>query len=330
MKAALLGDYCLTAIEDLKPHLTDGWTLAGWSPAMTDVALAEALNGAEAVVVGADALLSGRVLGPIRAASSLRLFQIPFSGYEWFDAQMLPPGCTACNIYTHGSTIAEYVMAAMLHWEINLARIDADFRAGSWSYGGSAGLGKRHGELAGKTLGLIGYGDIGQGVAKRAAAFDMRVLAVTRGAKPAQPPLSWHGALADLPGLLAQSDYVVLAVPMTPQTAHLIDAQALARMKPDAVLINVARGPVVNPADLFAALSEKRIGGAVLDTWYRYPTPDAPDPAPADQPFHILDNVVMTPHCAAWTNAHHQRRWAAIAANLTRLARGEPLADVID
>jgi phosphoglycerate dehydrogenase-like enzyme len=276
------------------------------------------MQGAQAIVVGADALLSGRIFEAMQTPG-LQLFQIPFSGHEWLKKSMLPDGCAACNIYTHGSTIAEYVMAAMLYFEIQLTEIDADFKTGSWRFGGSAGIGQRHGELAGKTLGLVGYGDIGQGIARRAHAFDMQVIATARTRREAPPLLQWLGGASDLDELLARSDYVVLACPANDETTGLINKGKLAKMKPSSVLINVARGQVCVEEDLFNALDSRTIAGAVLDTWYEYPTPENPNPKPSKMPFEKLKNVVMTPHCAAWSEAHHQRRWAKVAGNLDRL-----------
>ena len=308
--------------------MSTDWDIQVWTPAGSDDDLTAAMDGAQAAVVGADALLSGRIFSAIKTPS-LRLFQIPFSGHEWLQKAMLPDGCAACNIYTHGSTIAEYVMAAMLHFEVKLAEINTDFKTGSWHYGGSAGVGERHGELAGKILGIVGYGDIGQGIAKRAHAFDMDVIATVSTRREAPAPLSWLGGADDLDELLARSDYVVLACPVNAQTIGLIGKDTLAKMKPSAVLINVARGQICVEEDLFAALRDGVIGGAVLDTWYQYPTPTNPSPKPSAFPFETLDNVVMTPHCSAWSEGQHQRRWVKVAENLDRLAAGKNLSNII-
>ena len=328
MKLALLGAYCRTAEALLRANLTSSWEVRSWEPADSDDDLAQAMDGTQAVVVGADALLSGRIFAAMKTPS-LRLFQIPFSGHEWLEKGMIPEHCAACNIYTHGSTIAENVMADMLHFEVRLAEISADFKTGSWRYGGSAGIGERHGELAGKTLGLVGYGDIGQGIARRAYAFDMDVIATVSRRREAPSPLSWLGGSDDLDELLARSDYVVLACPANAQTVGLINKTNLAKMKSDAVLINVARGQVCTEEDLFSALQDGVIGGAVLDTWYQYPTPENPNPTPSSLPFETLKNVVMTPHCSAWSEAHHQRRWVKVAENLDRLANNQALQHCI-
>ncbi len=328
LKLALLGAYCQTAQAFLEQDLAGSWTIGSWSPQDTDDELASLMLGADAVVVGADALLSGRVFTALKIPS-LRLLQIPFSGHEWLQKDMLADNCVACNVYTHGSTIAEYVMAAILQLELKLSVIDADFRAGSWRYGGSVAIGERHGEIAEKTIGIIGYGDIGQGVAQRARAFDMNVIALARTRRDAPAPLSWLGGFADLEELLSRSDFVVLACPANEETTAMINADRLGKMKSSAVLINVARGQVCDEGDLFQALSDRVIAGAVLDTWYQYPTPENNSPKPSQFPFETLNNVLMTPHCAAWSEAHHQRRWCKVSENLRNLEAGEPLNDQI-
>jgi phosphoglycerate dehydrogenase-like enzyme len=114
-------------------------------------------------------------------------------------------------------------------------------------------------------------------------------------------------------------------VPAERGDARLIGADELARMKPDAVLINVARGPIVGEDALYQALLERWIGGAVLDTWYRYPGPGDQGVRPSRHPFHELANVVMTPHCSGWTEGLIERRFAVIADNIERLRDGRPL-----
>jgi phosphoglycerate dehydrogenase-like enzyme len=100
-------------------------------------------------------------------------------------------------------------------------------------------------------------------------------------------------------------------------------------MRPEAVLINVARGPIVDEDALYQTLSARTIRGAVLDTWYRYPGPGDPDVQPSRHPFHELDNVVMTPHCSGWTEGLMERRFAVIADNIERLRAGRPLLNQV-
>ena len=112
------------------------------------------------------------------------------------------------------------------------------------------------------------------------------------------------------------------------ETRGLINAARIARMKPDAVIINVGRGPVVDETALYAALSENRFRGAVIDVWYQYPTDEHSDRLPSRFPLEKLDNIIMTPHSSASTNAMRARRWRFVAENLNRFAQGESLRNV--
>ena len=121
----------------------------------------------------------------------------------------------------------------------------------------------------------------------------------------------------------------MIACPLTTETRGLIDARRLTLMQDSAVLINIARGELVDESALFTALSDRKIAGAALDVWWRYPDDDDPAPRPSRFPFWDLPNVLMTPHVAAWTDGMLSRRWKKIAANLDRFANGEPLENVV-
>ena len=122
---------------------------------------------------------------------------------------------------------------------------------------------------------------------------------------------------------------MVIACPLGEATRGLIGEAQLARMRASAVLINVARGPIVDEDALFTALRERTIGGAALDTWYRYPEHAGEMLRPSRHPFHELDNVLMTPHCSGWTEGVMARRFAVIADNLERLQSGRPLLNQV-
>ncbi len=170
----------------------------------------------------------------------------------------------------------------------------------------------------GATLGIVGFGRIGQAVARRAQGFDMRVLAYSR--SPSQEAAQRLGVelVPDLDTLLRESDIITLHVPLTQETYHMIGERELGLMKPTAILVNTARGPVVDPDALYRALKEKRIAYAGLDV-------TEPEPLPPDSPLLTLDNIVITPHIGSAT--HHARTaMAEIAArNLIAGLRGERL-----
>lgn len=179
-------------------------------------------------------------------------------------------------------------------------------------------------ELAGATLGLVGLGSIGREVAKSAAGLKMRVIAV-REHVGAEIPEGVQQVLprTQLDDLLSQSDYVVLAAPVTPSTTGLMNAARLARMKPDACLINVGRGPLVDEEALAQALREHKIGGAALDVFEE-------EPLPADSPLWDLENLLITPHTAGITEKLWERHYATISENLRRYLNHEPLRWVVD
>lgn len=276
----------------------------------------------------AEVLIGMRFDKTLPPTPRLRLLQLAVSGLDLVDLSAVPAGVAVCNVYEHGTSISEYVLAAMLHWTLELARRDAAFKAGSWSEGPHMG-GPMRGELAGKTVGLVGYGNIGRAVAERARAFGMRIEALTRTPRPIVPRADWLGGYGDLMRLLANADFLVIACPLDVATRGLIDAKAFAAMKPEAVLINIARGPIVAEDALYAALAERRIAGAVLDVWYQYVERDKPDIRPSRHPFHALTNVVMTPHIGGWTEGQQSRRWAKIVENLQRWLDGKELLNQV-
>lgn len=262
------------------------------------------------------------------AMPQLRLIQLPVAGLDRVRLELVPPGCPVCNVFEHELGMSEYVLAAMLHLTVDLAARSARFKAGSWA-DGPISNGPTRRELAGRTVGCVGYGHIGREVATRARAFGMRAIAITASGSAGEPAPDWVGPPEALGRLLEASDFVLIACPLSDATRGMIGADELARMKPAAVLINVARGAIVDEQALFDALREERIGGAVLDTWYRYPSPDDPVVRPASLPFHDLANVVMTPHCSGWTDGLMPRRFGVIGDNLERLQAGSPLLNQV-
>ncbi len=281
-----------------------------------------------AAFAAADVLVTVELGSGLPPMPNLKLVQLPVAGLDAVDLDAVPAGCPVCNTFEHEIGISEYVLAAMLHGTVDLTGRGARFKAGSWDDSPRRSAPFRP-ELAGKTVGCVGYGHIGQAVAVRARAFGMRVMAVVGRPRPLEPAPDWLGGPDQLDRLLEASDFVLIACPLTAATQGLIGAEQLARMRSDAVLINVARGPIVDEDALFAALGERTIGGAVLDTWYRYPSGADASIRPSRHPFHELENVVMTPHCSGWTEGLMERRFTVIADNLERLVAGQPLVNQV-
>ena len=263
-------------------------------------------------------------------AKRLKLVQVPGAGLDRIDRSALPPGAALANVYGHEVGIAEYVMGAMLTLTREFTRLDAALRRGVWESQWGVGTAARPEpwpELAGRTLGIVGYGRIGQALARRARAFDMTVLAIRRDVTRPDPHALVRGPDA-LPDVLARADYVAITASLNSETRGLIGGRELAAMKPSAVLVNVSRAEIVDEAALYRALADRTIAAAALDVWYRYPSAPGPTP-PARQPFHGLPNVLMTPHVSGWTDGMMEARAQAIAGNIERAARGEPPLNAI-
>ena len=236
------------------------------------------------------------------AARRLKLVQVPGAGLDRIDRSALPRSAWLANAYGHEIGIAEYVLGAILTLTRSFARLDAALRRGTWESQWAVGVAPPPPwpELAGKTLGILGYGRIGQCVARRAHAFDMTVVGIRRDASHPDP----QGALVRGPDalgdVLTRADYLAITLPLTPETRGLLGEREFRAMKPTAILVNVSRAEILDEDALYQALVERRIGAAALDVWYRYPSGPGPTP-PARRPFHELPNVLMTPHVSGWT-----------------------------
>jgi phosphoglycerate dehydrogenase-like enzyme len=263
------------------------------------------------------------------AAPRLRLVQVPGAGLDRIDRSALPAGAALANAYGHETGIAEYVLGAMLAVGRGFCRLDADLRRGQWDSVWSGGSVPLWPELAGKTLGILGYGRIGQAVARRALAFDMEVLAIRRDPSRTDPHrLAFLRGPEALDEVLRRADHLAITLALTPDTRGLLGARELGLMKPTAILVNVARGEVLDEDALYRTLAAGRIAGAALDVWYRYPAGGGPTP-PAHRPFHTLPNVLMTPHVSGWTEGMMEARAGVIAENIHRVARGEVPVNLI-
>lgn len=249
----------------------------------------------------------------IAAAPRLRLVQKIGVGVNTIDLDAARArGIAVCNLPgTNSRAVAEMALLLMLAVLRRLPQFDAGLRAGGW--GTPPLVQDRLGELGGKTVGLVGFGAVPAILAPILAAMGCRVLYTARAPKPGLPY-----EYRDLDGLLAESDIVSLHIPQTPDTTGLIGSSALARMKPGAILVNTARGGLVDEAALLAALTTGQVAGAGLDVFAREPTP-------ADNPLLALANVVVAPHVAWVTSGTFERSFAIAAENVRRLAAGSEL-----
>ena len=250
----------------------------------------------------------------IAAAPRLRLIQKIGAGVNTIDlAAAAARGIAVCNLPgSNAKAVAEMALLLMLSALRRLPLLDRATRAGA-GWGFSPALQDSFHELGGKTVGLVGYGATARALAPVLRALGCRVLYTARAQKP-----DALGEWRALPDLLAESDVVSLHLPLTAETAGLIDAAAFVRMKPGAVFVNTARGGLVDEAALLAALTGGQLGAAGLDVF-------ATEPAGAHNPLFALDNVVVMPHLGWLTTGTFDRSFGLAAENCRRLRDGRPL-----
>ena len=224
----------------------------------------------------------------------------------------------------HGPVVAEHVIALLFALAKRLPDAVRFQEKHIWGQESMWRGRPRPRELAGATLGLVGLGNIGREVAKRASALGMRIIAVREHPEKGTPEhVERVFPSSQFDELLSQSDYVILAAPLTPATRSLMNSARFEKMKPDACLINVSRGPLVDETALAQALREKKIGGSALDVFAR-------EPLPSDSPLWDLENLLITPHTAAMTEKLWERHYKLIAENLRRYLAHQPLLAVVD
>jgi phosphoglycerate dehydrogenase-like enzyme len=285
-------------------------------------------NADREAYAAADVIVGVKYGKAMPRANHLGLFHLPGAGYDAVDLAALPASAVICNCYGHEQAIAEYVMTALLSRHVPLADADRRLRKGDWRYWAGAAE-RTHDELAGKTIGLVGFGHIGKAIAARAKAFEMKVNVANRSPVALSPFVDHSFLLDNLEGFWGSADFIVVSVPLTPETAGIVGVDAFAAMQQSSVIFNVGRGPTIDEEALYNALKSKRIAGAVIDTWYRYPKPGEMEIWPSTLPFHELPNLVMTPHMSGWTQGTIRRRQRTIADNVARRARGEPCINVV-
>lgn len=288
--------------------------------------LCEQSMGAEqrrAAVARADYLIVYTVpFDDLDVAGDVRLLQLLSAGYDRLDVQALARAGipVADNGGANGPTVAEHALLLMLSVLRRLPLHHGALARGEW-LGMREGLSLR--ELRGKRVGIVGFGRIGRDVARMVRGFLAEPVYSDAAAAPPEVEAELGARRLPLEELLATSDIVTLHTPLTDGTRGLVDAAALARMKRGAILINTARGPVVNEADLVAALRSGHLGGAGLDVFER-------EPIGADHPLLGMDNVVLTPHVAGTTLDTWTRRIEFGYGNIVRVSRGEPALSVVN
>ncbi len=276
---------------------------------------------AAAEIVDADVLYGFPRGDQLATARNLRLIQSSSAGVEWIPRV---PGLVDSDVIVtntrgaHAPSIAEHVFSLLLTFTRDIPQLLDWQRQRYW---GRVEAYRTLREIKDRTIGLIGYGAIGKAIARRAVAFEMNVLAVD--AYPVEGGDQDVWPSDRLPDLLAQSDVVVVTIPYTEGSHHLIDAAALARMRPDAYLIAISRGGIVDEEALVAALTAGTIAGAGIDV-------AETEPLPADSPLWDAPNLIITPHVAGASGPKERRCVEILRENLIRFANGDPLVNVVD
>jgi phosphoglycerate dehydrogenase-like enzyme len=220
-----------------------------------------------------------------------------------------------CARGTHRVQMPENILGALFHITKPYAAIVGDNAAATWTRRVSS-------TLAGQTLGILGLGAIGQELARKASALEMRVIG-TRRAAGSLPHVDRVYTPAETDEVLAQSDFVVLLLPATPETENIINAARLSRMKKTAWLLNFGRGALIDDAALVAAAKAGTIAGAVLDVFRQ-------EPLPKDDPFWGTENILVLPHIGGLHPARDSMVAALLVENLRRFLDGAPLKEVVD
>lgn len=216
----------------------------------------------------------------------------------------------------HARPLAEFALFAMLYFAKDYPYLEREKRARHWERYTTE-------SLAGRTLSIIGLGKIGRETAKLAKAFDMRVIGTRRDPSQTVAYVDALYAPGDLHPLLEKADYLVLSTPHTPETEGLINAEAIAMLPTRAVIINIARGAVIDQNAMTAALQDGRLRGAALDVF-------ASEPPAQDDPLWTLPNVIISPHSASTVAAENERIVELFIENLRRFESSQPLLNVLD
>lgn len=302
MKIVVIGTFPEATQIHIRQSFPPDWQVCIVTPSAADALLSDA------DVVIPEHISVDRLF--LEKAPRLRLVQTG-AGYDNVDIE----ACTKRGIYVcnaagiNAAAVAEHVMALILCWYKNIAYLDSFMKI----RGKERDVSYSGGELTGKTIGIIGLGHIGQRLANYCNAFGMTVLGYSH------KPLDVPGVeQIELEQLYALSDIVSVHVPLLPSTRHMIDSEAFSRMKPSAILVNTARGAIVNETDLIEALRTHKIAGACLDVYEQ-------EPLSEDSPLREFSNVILTPHTAGLPDSvrFHQKRYDFFRANIIKVMNGE-------
>lgn len=280
-----------------------------------------------------DIIASNRVpRNLLKTGSGLKMVQTFATGVENIDFSAIKDqdNIIICNSHINAAEVAEYAITLLFAVAKNIIPNDRELRKGDWKYafgGPSPNI-----EIRNKTCLIIGLGSIGSEIAKRLKAFDVKIDAATRSGK------SKHANLVDrlvkideVRSLVEESDFIILSLPLTPESEGLVNGEFISWMKSDSILVNISRGRIVNEKALFDALRDNRIRGAGLDVWWRYPKKwGGKGNPPSDVPFQELDNLVASPHRAGYSENTEREYFQFAGENILRFIQGETPLNIID
>ncbi len=268
----------------------------------------------------------------LEKAKKLKLIQIPFTGVDKLDFDLYKnyKGIYFCNTHSNRTAVAEHAFALVLALAKKIVTNDRDLRLGKWH-----GLSTMEPtvQLQGKSLGVVGLGSIGWEIAKIGHSLGMKVFALKRKIEEKDIEriniLEFLGEKKDLEKVIKESNFIVVAVPLTRETMGLIGEKELKLMK-EKYLINISRGTVIDEKALFESLKEKHLAGAAIDTWYQYPSSEQREMLPSKCDFHKLDNIIMSPHTAGYTDKALEIKFKSFFDNIVKIYYGEEPENRID
>lgn len=268
----------------------------------------------------------------ILKTSNLRMIQTFGAGIDGVDIDAVRErgGIIVCNNHVNSAEVAEFAISLLFAVAKNLIPSDRELRKGNWihRWGGPV----PNLEIRGKKVFIIGLGHIGADIAKRLKPFGVTIVAATRSG------ISSHSSLVEevvrideVQNHVEDSDFIILSLPLTHESEGLVDSKFLSWMKPTSVLVNISRAQIIDEQALYDTLKEKRIFGAGIDVWWRYPSKwRGTAIPPSDIPFHELDNIVITPHRAAYSAQIERELFLFAAKNILQFIQGETPLNIVD
>lgn len=285
--------------------------------------------------IGSDAEIVASVIVPseyIKKSQNLRMIQTFGAGIDRVDLDAVRErgNIIVCNNHVNSAEVAEFAISLLLAVAKHLIPSDRELRNGNWVHrwgGPNPNL-----EIRGKNVLIIGFGHIGVDIAKRLKSFDVTITAATRSGTSRYDTLADQVvSILEIKPYVKEADYVILCLPLTDESTNLVNREFLSWMKSTSVLVNISRAQIVDEQALYEALKEKQIHGAGIDVWWRYPSQwRGTAIPPSDIPFHELDNIVITPHRAAYSEHIERELFLFAARNILRFINGETPLNIVD